>query len=113
VTFVTGNLKKGELKLNWDALAKPNQTIVFYMGLHGIQTICKELVAHGVPDTMPAALVQQGTTPNHQVYIGNLRNLPSLVEEAEVKPPTLIIVGRVVELHEKLNWYKPVNLEES
>ena len=113
VTFVTGNLKKGELKLNWDALAKPNQTIVFYMGLHGIQTICKELVAHGVPDTMPAALVQQGTTPNHQVYIGNLRNLPSLVEEAEVKPPTLIIVGEVVTLHEKLNWYKPVNLEES
>ncbi|MDX5151182.1 MAG: siroheme synthase CysG [Acidiferrobacterales bacterium] len=113
VTFVTGNLKKGELKLNWDALAKPNQTIVFYMGLHGIQTICKELIAHGVPDTMPAALVQQGTTPNHQVYIGNLRNLPHLVEEAEVKPPTLIIVGEVVTLHEKLNWYKPVNLEES
>jgi len=113
VTFVTGNLKKGELKLNWDALAKPNQTIVFYMGLHGIKTICEQLVAHGVPDTMPAALVQQGTTPNHQVYIGNLRNLPSLVEEAEVKPPTLIIVGEVVTLHEKLNWYKPVNLEES
>jgi len=113
VTFVTGNLKKGELKLNWDALAKPNQTIVFYMGLHGIKTICEQLVAHGVPDTMPAALVQQGTTPNHQVHIGNLRNLPSLVEEAEVKPPTLIIVGEVVKLNEKLNWYKPVNLEES
>jgi len=113
VTFVTGNLKDGTINLNWDALAKPNQTIVFYMGLHGIKTICKELVAHGVADTMPAALVQQGTTPNHQVYIGNLRNLPSLVEEAEVKPPTLIIVGEVVELHEKLNWYKPVNLEEN
>jgi len=113
VTFVTGNLKDGTINLNWDALAKPNQTIVFYMGLHGIKTICAELIAHGVPDTMPAALVQQGTTPNHQVYIGNLRNLPSLVEEAEVKPPTLIIVGEVVELHEKLNWYKPVNLEES
>jgi len=113
VTFVTGNLKDGTINLNWDALAKPNQTIVFYMGLHGIRTICKELVAHGVEDTMPAALVQQGTTPNHQVYIGNLRNLPSLVEEAEVKPPTLIIVGKVVELHEKLNWYKPVNLEEA
>lgn len=113
VTFVTGNLKKGELKLNWQALAQPNQTIVFYMGLHGIRTICEQLVAHGVRDTMPVALVQQGTTPDHQVYIGNLRNLVHLVEEAEVKPPTLIIVGEVVSLHEKLNWFKPVNLEDS
>lgn len=113
VTFVTGNLKDGTINLNWEALAKPNQTIVFYMGLHGIRTICEQLVAHGVPDTMPVALVQQGTTPNHRVYIGNLRNLPDLVKEAEVKPPTLIIVGEVVTLHEKLNWYKPVNLEES
>jgi len=113
VTFVTGNLKDGTVNLNWTALAQPRQTVVFYMGLHGIRTICEQLVAHGVADTMPAALVQQGTTPNHQVYIGNLRNLPSLVEEAEVKPPTLIIVGEVVTLHEKLNWFKPVNLEES
>jgi len=113
VTFVTGNLKDGTVNLNWTALAQPRQTVVFYMGLHGIRTICEQLVAHGVADTMPAALVQQGTTPNHQVYIGNLRNLPSLVEEAEVKPPTLIIVGEVVLLHEKLNWFKPVNLEES
>jgi len=113
VTFVTGNLKDGTINLNWDALAKPKQTIVFYMGLHGVRTICEQLMAHGVPDTMPAALVQQGTTPNHQVHIGNLGNLPDLVEEAKVKPPTLIIVGEVVTLHEKLNWYKPVNLEES
>lgn len=109
VTFVTGNLKNGTIDLNWQALAQPNQTLVFYMGLHGIRTICEQLVAHGMEDTMPAALVQQGTTPNHQVYIGNLRNLPSLVEEAEVKPPTLIVVGQVVTLHDKLNWFKPAH----
>jgi len=112
VTFVTGNLKQGELKLNWQALSQPNQTVVFYMGLHGIQTICDQLIAHGVAASMPVALVQQGTTPNHQVHIGNLGNLPSLVKEADVKPPTLIIVGEVVKLHEKLNWFKPVKLEE-
>jgi uroporphyrin-III C-methyltransferase/precorrin-2 dehydrogenase/sirohydrochlorin ferrochelatase len=104
-TFVTGHLKDGTCNLNWPALAQPNQTIVFYMGLQAVNVICKELIAHNMPPTTPAALIQQGTTPEQKVYIGDLDSLPELVRLYEVKAPTLIIVGQVVKLHEKLNWY--------
>jgi uroporphyrin-III C-methyltransferase/precorrin-2 dehydrogenase/sirohydrochlorin ferrochelatase len=104
--FVTGHLKDGTCNLNWPALAQPNQTIVFYMGLQAVNVICKELIAHDMPPTTPAALIQQGTTPEQKVYIGDLDSLPELVRVNEIKAPTLIIVGQVVQLHEKLNWYK-------
>jgi uroporphyrin-III C-methyltransferase/precorrin-2 dehydrogenase/sirohydrochlorin ferrochelatase len=105
-TFVTGHLKDGTCNLNWPALAQPNQTIVFYMGLQAVNVICKELIAHGMPAATPAALIQQGTTPEQKVYIGDLDSLPELVRVNDIKAPTLIIVGQVVQLHEKLNWYK-------
>ena len=69
--------------------------------------ICKQLAAHGLDSSTPAALVEQGTTQNQKVHIGNLETLPSLVEHKDVKPPTLIIVGEVVKLHEKLAWFEP------
>lgn len=105
--FVTGHLKDGSINLNWPALAQPNQTVVFYMGLHGVAEICKQLTAHGLDSSTPAALVEQGTTQNQKVHIGNLQTLPGLVEHKDVKPPTLIIVGEVVKLHEKLAWFEP------
>ena len=108
-TFVTGHLKDGTCNLNWPALAQPNQTIVFYMGLQAVNVICKELIAHDMPSSTPAALIQQGTTPHQKIYIGDLDSLPELVRVNEIKAPTLIIVGQVVQLHEKLNWYKVGN----
>ncbi|MCP3869936.1 MAG: uroporphyrinogen-III C-methyltransferase [Gammaproteobacteria bacterium] len=106
VTFVTGHLKDGTMNLNWSQLAQSNQTVVFYMGLLGLPVICKELIGHGVSPGMPVALVQQGTTINQRVFTGTLSNIVSIVEREKPKPPTLIIVGRVVELQEKLSWYK-------
>ncbi len=106
VTFVTGHLKDGTMNLNWEMLAQPNQTTVFYMGLVGLPVICKELQAHGVASDMPIALVQQGTTQMQRVFTGTLSNIQEIVEREKPKPPTLIIVGRVVELQEKLSWYK-------
>lgn len=107
VVFVTGHLQDGTVNLNWKALVQPNQTVVFYMGLQGIETICNELMRHGMPASTPAALVQQGTTRNQQVHIGDLTTLPAIVEKAQVKAPTLIIVGDVVLLHERLRWFEP------
>lgn len=106
-TFVTGHLKDGTVNLNWEALAHKGQTIVFYMGLHGVKEICKQLVAHGLDSSTPAALVEKGTTPQQQVHIGNLETLPAIVDNTEILPPTLIIVGDVVKLHDKLAWFEP------
>ena len=111
VVFVTGHLQDGTVNLNWKALVQPGQTIVFYMGLHGIDTICRELIRHGMPASTLAALVQQGTTRNQRVLTGDLETLPSIVDKAHVKAPTLIIVGDVVELHGRLKWFEPSDCE--
>jgi len=102
--FVTGHLKDGSVDLNWKALAHKNQTVVFYMGLHGAPTLCKEMVAHGLPASTPVALVEQGTTPQQRVLIATLDTLLEVIVNEDIKPPTLIIVGEVVTLHDKLKW---------
>lgn len=108
--FVTGHLKDGSMNLDWDALARPKQTIVVYMGLHGLATLCTELMAHGLPGTTPAAIVQQGTTKNQRVITGTLATLPGNAEVEQLHAPTLIIVGGVVTLREKLAWFHPEKL---
>lgn len=106
-TFVTGHLKDGSLDLNWVQLVQPRQTVVFYMGLTGIDIICRQLIAHGMQPDMPAALVEQGTTRNQRVHIGTVATLPDLVAKSGVRAPTLTIIGEVVKLHDKLDWYQP------
>jgi uroporphyrin-III C-methyltransferase/precorrin-2 dehydrogenase/sirohydrochlorin ferrochelatase len=107
VVFVTGHLQDGTVNLNWKALAQPNQTVVFYMGLHGVPAICAGLTSNGMPASTPVALIQQGTTPNQRVFVSTLQYLPELVQKENIKAPTLIIVGDVVLLHEKLSWFLP------
>ncbi|WP_295460450.1 siroheme synthase CysG [uncultured Pseudomonas sp.] len=106
VRFVTGHLKDGSADLPWTDLVAPGQTLVFYMGLVGLPTICEQLVAHGKNPATPAALVQQGTTSNQRVFTGTLQDLPQLVAQHEVHAPTLVIVGEVVALREKLAWFE-------
>jgi uroporphyrin-III C-methyltransferase/precorrin-2 dehydrogenase/sirohydrochlorin ferrochelatase len=106
--FVTGHLKNNTINLDWSALARPQQTIVIYMGLHGLPVLCEQLITHGLPASTPAAIVQQGTTHRQRVVIGSLETLPALASSANMIPPTLIIVGEVVKLHQKLAWFEPV-----
>ncbi len=106
VRFITGHLKDHSLDLNWQDLVAPNQTLVFYMGLSGLESICKALIARGKAATTPAALVEKGTTARQRVFIGDLTTLPDIVRKAEAKAPTLIIVGDVVKLHDTLSWFK-------
>ncbi len=105
--FVTGHLKDGTMNLDWEQLARPKQTVVVYMGLHGLETLCSELIKHGMPDTTPIALVQQGTTPNQRVITGTLATLPSIAQREKPQAPTLIIIGGVVTLRDKLAWFHP------
>jgi uroporphyrin-III C-methyltransferase/precorrin-2 dehydrogenase/sirohydrochlorin ferrochelatase len=104
--FVAGHLKGGSLDLDWDWLARPGRTLVVYMGLLGLPTLCRELAAHGLPDATPAAIVQQGTTPHQRTVVGTLATLPRLALAAQLAPPTLIIIGDVVRLQSQLAWYE-------
>ncbi len=106
VMFVTGHRRvDARHALKWKAMAEGDQTLVFYMGLHEIETISRELVHAGMRADMPAAVIQQGTTRNQKVVVGALGELPQLVRDEQIKAPTLIIVGEVVQLREKLNWF--------
>ncbi len=105
VRFVTGHLKDGSIDLPWPELVHPTQTVVFYMGLTGLTYICEQLIAHGRAAATPAALIERGTLPEQKVSVGTLQDLPAIVARENVKPPTLIIVGEVVSLRERLNWH--------
>jgi uroporphyrin-III C-methyltransferase/precorrin-2 dehydrogenase/sirohydrochlorin ferrochelatase len=106
-TFVTGQLKQGELDLNWSALVQPNQTVVVYMGLAGLPTLSKQLIAHGLSSDMPAALIQKGTTADQKVWVSTIGELPALAERERPEAPTLVIIGEVVKLHNDLAWFHP------
>ncbi len=105
--FITGHLKDGSVDLDWEAMVRPNQTLVIYMGLVGLPTICKELIARGISANMPIAVIQQGTTQRQRVLTGTLSDIAEKVEVAHLKAPCLIIIGEVVVLREKLNWFNP------
>jgi len=103
--FVTGQLKEGELELNWTSLVQPRQTVVVYMGLAGLPQLSSKLQAHGMSADMPAALVQQGTTDNQKVWLSTISELPALAEKEQPIAPTLVIIGEVTQLHNNLAWF--------
>lgn len=104
--FITGHLKDGSTDLNWTSLVQPQQTLAVYMGTHGLEILSRELIKHGLSETMPAAIVQQGTTNQQCVYITTVKELPLLPETHDIKPPSMIIIGEVVSLHGKLAWFE-------
>ena len=105
VVFATGHLKDGTIDLNWQSLAHKNQTIVFYMGLTGLPIICEKLIENGLTPDTPIALIQSATTENQVVVTGTLSDITQNPATSALKPPTLIIVGTVVSLHNQLNWF--------
>ncbi len=104
--FATGHLRDGDVDLNWEALAQPRQTLIFYMGLQRLAHICTQLIAHGLPAATPAALITHGTTPAQKVLVARLDGIARTVAAAGVTAPTLVIIGKVVGLHDKLDWYR-------
>jgi uroporphyrin-III C-methyltransferase/precorrin-2 dehydrogenase/sirohydrochlorin ferrochelatase len=106
VTFVTGHAKQdGALDLDWPALARKGQTVVFYMGRSSLPALCAQLTRHGLPPDWPAALIEEGTSPQQRVVSGTLADLPQLVESAGIAGASLVIVGEVVKLRERLQWF--------
>jgi uroporphyrin-III C-methyltransferase/precorrin-2 dehydrogenase/sirohydrochlorin ferrochelatase len=96
VRLVTGHRKNDTINLDWPELARPEQTLVIYMGLPGLEEILAQLVTHGMAPDTPAALVEKATLPDQQIIVGTVSNLPERVRAANVTGPTTAIVGRVV-----------------
>ncbi|HEY9135877.1 MAG TPA: siroheme synthase CysG [Pseudomonadales bacterium] len=109
VRFITGHLKDGAPDLNWQGLIQDRETLVFYMGLIGLEKICSSLIAHGMSADMPIALVEKGTTSQQRVITATLATMHDKIKSYDVHAPTLIIVGQVVKLREKLNWFEQLN----
>ncbi len=101
-TFVTGHLKDGQLQLPWHCLAANNQTVVFYMGLGNADMISKNLQAHGRAAQTPVALIEQGTTDKQRLIISSLSCMTADIAQHALQPPTLIVVGEVVDFHSLL-----------
>ena len=93
------------MNLDWPGLARQRQTVVIYMGLSGLAYLCDKLIEHGLPADWPAAIVQHGTRPSQRTVTGTLTTLPELAKAANLRAPTLIIVGEVVTLRDRLRWF--------
>ena len=102
--LATGQLQDGSLDLDWVALSRSNQTLAVYMGLVGLPVLCRELIAHGRAADTPVAVIRHGTLPDQKVVTGRLDTIVDLVAANAMTPPTLILVGEVVALHDKLRW---------
>lgn len=104
VRFITGHLKNNTSNLPWPELIHEHQTLVFYMGLASLGHIAENLMGHGMRENMPVALVSKGTTREQRVVAGTLKTIAQDAEESGIRAPTIIIVGEVVRLRERLNW---------
>lgn len=108
VVFVTGHedAKKTQGTVNWKKLAKSVDTIVIMMGLSRLEVISKNLISGGLAKTTPVAVIQNGTTEDHKMLKGTLANIAKKVKDAKVRPPSIIIIGKVVSLSDKIGWRK-------
>lgn len=103
LVLATGHLRgANEVALDWQALSRPRQTVVIYMGIGTLPIICRELLAHGLPGDTPAALVEKASLPEQRCVTGTVANLPQLAKDENIKAPALIIIGHVVKLQAQL-----------
>ena len=103
--IVTGMTAVSE-KINWEALAKENGTLVFMMGLENLDRIVSNLISNGKDKSTLAAIVMRGTSSKQRKVIGTLENISAKAKESGLKSPCIIVIGEVVSLNEKLSWYE-------
>ncbi|RBP04092.1 uroporphyrin-III C-methyltransferase/precorrin-2 dehydrogenase/sirohydrochlorin ferrochelatase [Roseiarcus fermentans] len=105
--FVTGHGRDGKIVLDWASLIKPRQTVAVYMGLRNLEPLTEAFIAAGAPPDLPAAVVDNATRPNQRVVAATLATLASAARAAGLEGPSIVIIGSVVTLREKLDWYAP------
>ena len=106
VTFVTGHDVDG---IDWSKVGQ-SETLVIFMGIASIRGIAREIMAHGRSADTPAIAVRWGTRPDQETVSGTLANIADLIEQADLKPPATVIIGEVVALHDRFNWFEKLPL---
>jgi len=105
--FITGHSKDGRLDVDWQALLQPRQTVAVYMGLAHLAELTRAFIEKGASPSLPAALIDNGTRPNQQVLTGTLATVAEKAAKAGVNGPAILIIGSVVRLRERLDWFVP------
>jgi len=90
-------------QINWESF-KGDDTLIFLMGLHNLAKISKKLIEIGKPSDFPCALISRGTTKEQKTIVGTLSNIVELTKD--IPTPAMIIIGKVVELRDQLNWFE-------
>lgn len=103
VIFVTGHCRPENNGVQWETLAKGQQTLAIYMGTLKAAEISQQLIAHGRAAHTPVAVIGRGTRSDQQVLTGTLDNLEHLAQQAPA--PALLVIGEVVSLHQQLAWF--------
>ncbi|MBN2160304.1 MAG: uroporphyrinogen-III C-methyltransferase [Spirochaetes bacterium] len=108
VAFITGHEDPTKLEsdIKWDRLATGVQTLVFLMGVKNLPFIIDKLVDNGLAPSTPAAVIENGCQPIQRTVAGTLSDIVEKVKRAAIRPPSIIIIGSVVALREKLNWFE-------
>ena len=108
VTFITGHEDptKDESQINWNALANVGGTLVFYMGVKNLPLISEQLIANGMGEDTPAAIIANGTKPEHKSVAGTLKTIAGIAKKTAIKPPAIIVIGQVASLRSELKWFE-------
>ncbi len=108
VAFVTGSEDPGKAgsSIRWEHLAKGVDTLVFYMGVGNLAAIVQELMRHGRAGATPVAIIRWGTKPMQRTVTGTLDTIAGIAGRADIRPPSIIIVGEVVTFRDRLQWFE-------
>lgn len=108
VAFLTGHEDptKKSSNIDWSKLATGAGTLVVYMGIKNLPIIVENLVKHGRDPKTPVAVVRWASTPEQRSVVGTLETITEVVQNADIRPPSLIIIGEVVKLRSTIDWYE-------
>jgi uroporphyrinogen III methyltransferase / synthase len=112
-TVVTGSRKiTGDAAVDWEALVRLNGTLIFLMSVSKLSFITQQLIRYGCIVSTPVAVIHWGSMPDQQTVIGTLDTIGEQMEHAQLKPPAILVVGKVVHLAHQLQWFDPAAAEE-